>query len=265
MFKYSTLTIILLIILTYHNQAFAKTNSEPTKETKIASYRAFEDEDDFENYETESASEMKDPLEKYNRKIFIFNDTFDKYFLEHLAKAYRDQLPKPVRNVVRNFLTNLSLPVSTLNSVLQGKTENSLATFSHFLINSTIGVGGLFNIAGEKNIRYNHEDFGQTLGHYGVDSGIYIMIPFLGPSSARDLGGLAFDKSVSPIEFNILEIGGEENLIAVDYRLTLAATAGIDKREALIDIVEDVRKDSFDFYATLRSAYTQKRIAEIKN
>jgi phospholipid-binding lipoprotein MlaA len=170
-----------------------------------------------------------------------------------------------VRNVVRNFVTNLSLPVSTFNSILQGKSENSLATFSHFLINSTIGIGGLFNVAGEKNIRYNQEDFGQTLGHYGVDSGIYIMITFLGPSSARDLGGLAIDKSVNPIEFNLLEVGGERNLMPTDYRLALATTTGIDKRESLIDIIEDVRKDSFDFYATLRSAYIQKRVTEIKN
>lgn len=253
---------ILLTIFTYHNQALAQASD---KEMQVVSHKAFDDEDDFESYETTNIVEIKDPLESVNRKIFIFNDSFDKYFLEFVAKAYREQLPKPVRTVVRNFITNLSLPVSTFNSILQGKSENSLATFSHFLINSTIGIGGLFNVAGEKNIRYNQEDFGQTLGHYGVDSGIYIMIPFLGPSSARDLGGIAVDKSVNPIEFNLLEIGGERNLIPTDYRLALAATTGIDKRESLIDIIEDVRKDSFDFYATLRSAYIQKRVAEIKN
>jgi phospholipid-binding lipoprotein MlaA len=253
-------TTILLISFA-HGQAFA----EDIKQLNIATYQSFEDEDDFDTYETTSISEIKDPLEKYNRKIFVFNDTFDRYFLEHLAKAYREKLPKPIRNMVRNFLTNLSLPVSTVNSILQGKTENSLATFSHFLINSTVGIGGLFDVAGEKNIRYNHEDFGQTLGHYGVDSGIYIMIPFLGPSSTRDLGGLVVDKSINPVEFNLLEIGGETDLIGADYRFAIAAASGVDKRESLLDIIEDVRNDSFDFYATLRSAYIQKRNSEIKN
>lgn len=257
--------VVLLTIFTYHNQAFAKTATNKPAATDVKSYEAFNDDEDFENYESVNVAEIKDPLEKFNRKIFVFNDSFDKYFLEFVARAYREELPKPVRNVVRNFVTNLSLPISAFNSALQGKSENSLATFSYFLINSTIGIGGLFNVAGEKNIRYNQEDFGQTLGHYGVNSGVYIMIPFLGPSSTRDLTGLVVDKSMNPIEFNSFEIGGKEDLIETNYRLTLAATTVVDKREALLDIIEDVRKDSFDFYATLRSAYIQKRVAEIKN
>jgi phospholipid-binding lipoprotein MlaA len=253
--------ITLSIFLFLENKAFATNLGE---EKLTANYSAFENEDDFETYEESNISEIKDPFEKYNRQIFAFNDTFDKYFLEYVARAYRDNLPKPVRNVVRNFLTNLSLPISSVNSALQGKTENTMASFSYFLINSTIGIGGLFDVAGEKSIRYNQEDFGQTLGHYGVGSGIYIMFPFLGPSSGRDFGGMIFDKSINPMEFNFLEIGGERNFIDGEIRSALAATSGIDKREALLDLIEDVRKDSFDPYSTLRSAYIQKRNSEIK-
>lgn len=253
--------ITIFVSFTLINDSFAANKKTNT----VASYQAFDDEDDFESYEEINISDIKDPFEKYNRKIFAFNDTFDRYFLEYVAKAYRNNLPKPVRNTVRNFLTNLSLPISTVNSILQGKTENSLATFSNFLINSTIGIGGLLDVAGERNIKYNQEDFGQTLGYYGVGSGVYIMLPFLGPSSGRDFGGMIFDKSINPIELNLFEIGGETNLIDTEYRIAMAATSGVDKREALIDIIEDVRKDSFDFYATLRSAYAQKRSSEIKN
>lgn len=235
----------------------------------IASYyqkfdNDFDDEDDFESYESLNNTEISDPLEKYNRKIFAFNDAFDRYFLEHVAKEYRKLLPKPVRNVVRNFLTNLSLPVCTINSLLQGKGNNSLASFSHFLINTTIGIGGLFDIAGHKGIIYQQEDFGQTLGHYGVKSGPYIIIPFLGPSSGRDIGGLVLDSAISPTQLNILQFGGESDLIKQDHRLVIAGMSGIDKRESLIDVIDDVRKDSFDLYATLRSAYIQKRQSDIE-
>ncbi len=225
----------------------------------------FFDEEDFENYDSVNNEEVYDPLEKYNRKIFAFNDFLDRYFLEHIAKAYRNDIPRPVRDAVRNFLTNLSSPISTLNSFVQGKPENGLATFSNFLINSTIGVFGLFDIAGEKGIRYHQEDFGQTLGHYGVTSGPYLMVPFVGPSSIRDFSGSITDQIVSPTSYNIFKIGGKTYLIGKNRLILASAMRTVDTRESLIDIIDDVRKESFDPYATLRSAYTQKRNNEIKN
>lgn len=256
---------IFLALFSFSNLAVADDNEED-----LASYYQefdddFEDDDDFESYESISLTKISDPFEDYNRKIFAFNDAFDRYFLEFLAKEYRKLLPKPVRHIVRNFLTNLSLPVSTINSLAQGKGQNGLATFSHFLINSTIGIGGLFDVAGHKGIIYQKEDFGQTLGYYGVKPGPYIIIPFLGPSSGRDLGGLVFDKSINPIELNLLEIGGKTDLIDTNYRLAIAGMSGLDKRESLIDVIDDIRKDSFDLYATLRSAYMQKRESDIEH
>ena len=127
---------------------------------------------------------------------------------------------------VRNFLTNLTLPLSAVNSLLQGKVDNSLATFSSFLINSTIGIGGLFDPAGAKNIRYNYEDFSLT--------------------------------------FNVLEIGGKKGLITKGDSIGITVATAIDKRESMIEIIDDGHKDSFDFYAMIRSAYLQRRSAEIQ-
>ncbi|MBP7710521.1 MAG: VacJ family lipoprotein [Rickettsiales bacterium] len=243
----------ILAILVAPISAFANSNYGPL------------DESDFESYEDEKSVQIYDPFEKANRKIYVFNDYVDRYFLEHVAVFYRKGVPQTARHSIRNVLTNLSLPISAVNSLLQGKVDNGLATFSHFLINSTIGLGGIFNVAGEKNIRYKTEDFGQTLGHYGVGSGAYLMLPILGPSTLRDLSGYAADKSVGPLDFNVLEIGGTEDLVDPNYRLGLAAMSGIDKRESLINILDDIRTDSFDPYATIRSAFLQKRFTDIKN
>ncbi len=252
---------IISAAILFPNIAF----SEAQQTNTAMYYQKFEDEEEFETYESANISEIHDPYEKFNRKIYAFNDVFDRYFFEHVAKAYRRGVPQTARKSIHNFLNNLSLPLSAVNSLAQGKVDNCLATFSNFLINSTIGLAGLFDIAGEKGIFYKAEDFGQTLGHYGSGSGPYLVIPFLGPSSARDFSGWLTDKSIDPLGFNILEIGGREDLIEANYRIGISITSGIDKRESLIDIIDDIRKDSFDSYATIRSAYLQKRAAEIKN
>ncbi len=229
-----------------------------------ASMESFE-EMEFEDYEKENQITIHDPLEKFNRKVFVFNEVADKYLLEHIARLYRENLPKNARNALRNFLQNLYSPISLLNSIAQGKSENSMATFSSFLINSTLGIGGFIDVAHNKNIRYNREDFGQTLGFYGVGSGIYLVLPILGPSSGRDFSGTAFDSAINPIGFNIIEIG-EGEIYPDSYSIIgINILSGIDKRESLLDVISDIRKESFDPYATIRSAYLQKRQSDIKN
>lgn len=234
------------------------------KAEKISTTK-FSDENDFENYSNENNEEIYDPLEKYNRKVFVFNDFCDRYFLEYVAKTYRKDVPKPARQSVHNFLNNLSAPISAFNSFLQGKTDNGLATISNFLINSTIGIGGIFNVAERKSILYKQEDFGQTLGHFGINSGAYLMVPFYGPSSVRDFSGFITDQALSPASYNVAEIGGKNYLIGEDQFIAVSATRTVDSRESLLDIVDDIRKESFDPYATIRSAYLQKRNNDIKN
>ncbi len=254
--KIKLIVIILAFLLT--------SIPHPSFAAKASVKNDYDNEDDFSFYEEENVVKIYDPLEKMNRKIFTFNDIVDRCCVEHIALVYRQGVPPKARNMIHNFLNNLSRPISAVNSFLQGKTENGLATFSNFLINTTIGIGGIFDLASERGILYQQEDFGQTLGHYGVHSGAYLMLPILGPSSARDLGGMAVDKTVNFTDLNMLKIGGETDAIPTEYRIGAATTSGIDKRESLIEIVDDIRKDSFDPYATIRSAYLQKRATEIK-
>jgi phospholipid-binding lipoprotein MlaA len=224
------------------------------------------DDSEFEEYESlNNSAEIRDPLENFNRKIFSFNDNFDRYFFVHIAKIYRKDVPKVARKSIRNFLNNFSSPVSLFNSIIQGKKNNSLKTFSSFLINSTIGFGGLFDVASQKGISYKQEDFGQTLGYYGVSSGYYLVVPFLGPSSTRDFIGRISDQIISPTSINGFKIGGSYNLVGDEILVSINILSAIDTRESLIEIIEDVRKDSFDYYATVKSAYNQRRISEIKN
>ncbi|MES2961474.1 MAG: VacJ family lipoprotein [Pseudomonadota bacterium] len=258
------LTFIIFIIALQPYSSWSKAPTKKQKDTIATRYQTIDEEAEYAAFELQTSEEIYDPLEKMNRKVFIFNDYFDRYFFEYVAKFYRKGVPQGARMSIRNFLLNLSLPVSAVNSLLQGNVDNTLSTFSNFLINSTVGLGGLFDVAGEKGIKYRVEDFGQTLGHYRTGSGAYLVLPFLGPSSTRDLGGLLVDKSVNPFEFNLLEVGGREDLISSNTRLALAGAAGVDKRESLIDVIDSIKADSFDPYATFRSAYLQKRQTDIK-
>ncbi len=244
----------LILFLVTENSALAASNS---------AYDEDAIEEDFAKYSAHQPK-INDPAEKFNRKIFAFNETIDKYFFRYVALSYRKSLPKKARISIRNFLTNLTLPLSTLNSILQGNADNGLATFSSFLINSTIGIGGLFDPAGANNIRYSHKDFAGTLGHYGASSGAYLVIPILGPSSTRDFTGLVMEKAIDPLSFNALSIGGEKGLITKGDSTAITVATAIDNREAMIELVDEGRKDSFDFYAMVRSAYLQKRSTEVQ-
>ena len=223
-------------------------------------------EKEFSKFESEiNKGSIHDPFENFNRKVYKFNDTLDRYFIEHIARSYRKSVPKPARTSIRNFLDNLTLPISALNSFAQGKVDNGLATISSFLINSTLGLGGFFEISRKKGIDYEREDFGQTLGYWGANSSNFLMLPFFGPSNARDLGGFIFDRSLDPLSFNMLNIGGNSDFIDGKYRVANTVIKVIDNREELLDIFDGIRKDSFDPYATIRSAYLQRRLAQIEN
>ena len=248
--------ILFFIFLAQSSLAFAAKKS------------SFE-EDEYELYEQsfsqKNEQKIYDPLEKINRKVFYINDFVDIHLTEPVAKGYRSYVPKFFRTSIRNFLINLSLPISAGNSFLQGKVNNGLATTSHFIINSTVGIGGIFNIAEKKKIYYQREDFGQTLGHYGASPGPFLILPLFGPSTVRDATGLAADTSVSFMGLNALKIGGSrESIIEDDVRVGYIIVSGVDKREDLLDVISDARKNSFDIYAAMRSLYIQNRNSKIK-
>ncbi len=253
--------ILLFIIATFSAQA---QNAQINYKIEDNEFSDIDLSEDYFEIDIKSKNnQASDPFEKINRKIFTFNDYIDRYFLEHIAKGYRKYLPKIFRNVIRNFITNISLPLSITNSLLQGKVENSLSSSSAFLINTTIGIGGLFDIANNKGIKYNREDFGQTLGRYGFPNGPYLMLPLFGPSNLRDFSGWVINKSIDPFNLNLLRIGGDYNIISNNLRSSFSSISVIDGRESLIKIIEDLRSDSFDPYSTIKSAYTQRRNSEI--
>lgn len=253
--------LLLIIFSFFSSNVFAKTVKNSLKNNLNNSNS---EDSEIQNYQSPTTVKIQDPYEKINRQIFAFNESFDRYFFEHVAKTYRKTVPNPARRMVRNFLANLSLPISAVNSLAQGKIDNGLSTFSTFLINSTIGVGGLFNVAKSKGINYNFEDLGQTMGFYNIDQGSFIMLPVLGPSTSRDFVGFVADKAINPLNFNIAEIGGQRNLVDSNYLAVAGSLLAVDTRESLIDIIDDIRQDSFDPYATIRFAYLSKRVREIK-
>lgn len=223
----------------------------------------FEEFRDFD-FQVKPTKEVYDPFEPVNRKVFIFNEFIDRHFVRHVAIYYQKSLPIAVRKSIRNFFDNIKSPFTVANSLLQGNSENAMAGFSSFLINSTLGVGGLFDVAGRKDILYYEEDLGQTFATYGIGPGPYLILPFLGPSNIRDTSGLIITNLSDPLSINIFKVG--DNEIVNDELLTgFTVVSLIDKRESLLKIVDDMRENSFDIYATTRSAYIQNRQSKINN
>lgn len=200
-------------------------------------------------------TEIYDPLEDVNRAVFSVNDAVDQAIAAPVARGYRAVTPKLARDGVRNFLRNLRTPVNLANQVLQGDIEGAAADISRFAINTTIGVAGLFDVAADTGLKYEYEDFGQTLAVWGVGHGPYLVLPLIGPSSFRDATGLLADTLADPVRLYLYNTDKEGW-----YYARVGATA-LDRREELLDALDDLRKNSFDYYAAMRSAYMQKREA----
>ena len=196
-----------------------------------------------------------DPLEVPNRMFFAFNEALDFAVIRPIAVTYRFIVPTGVRNTVRNFLRNLRSPVTLANDLLQGDLERAEITFTRFFINSTIGMLGLFDIAAESGFPYHDEDFGQTMGTYGAGEGFYLVLPVLGPSSLRDGAGRVVDMFLDPLTY----------IAPQEFALGRAAATGVDFRSRNIDELDQLKADSLDFYARIRSLYRQFRDNEINN
>lgn len=206
-----------------------------------------------------AGGEIADPAESVNRGIFKFNDAVDSVTLKPIAQGYRAITPQPVRTSVRNFLRNLESPVIVANQALQGDVEGTAASTMRALINTTFGIGGLFDVAAQAGIPHEDEDFGQTLAVWGLDHGAYVMLPLLGPSSVRDATGLAVDSIADPVNL-WLDNTDREHLIY--WRMGARA---IDAREEYLDLLADLKKNSVDYYAAVRSTYVQYRAAAVSD
>lgn len=199
--------------------------------------------------------EVYDPFEPMNRKIFAFNMGFDKVILRPAAVAYRAVLPMGVREANTNFLDNLESPVIFLNDLLQLKPARAGNTLARFGINTFVGFLGFFDPAEAMGIEYHDEDFAQTLGHYGVSSGPYLMLPFLGPLPPRDTAGFVVDIFTDPMTY----ILWERRTLAI----ALFATDTVDVRHQFLDQTDELERSSVDYYAAIRSLYMQRMDALI--
>ena len=196
--------------------------------------------------------EISDPFEDLNRDIFIFNEKLDEKFLKPAALTYRKVTPQFARTGVTNFFNNLEEIDTTINQVLQGEIKYAFNDAGRFVINTTIGLFGLIDVASKMGLERHEEDFGQTLGVWGFDSGPYIMIPFLGPSNPRDL----LSRPISSFLSGTFAM--EDN----DVKITLIGIDALDTRERLLDAETLIIGDKYIF---IKDAYVQSREYEINN
>lgn len=196
-----------------------------------------------------TAGNPRDPAEGFNRAMFAFNEGVDKAVIKPAAKAYDAVLPTPVRTGVSNFFANLQDLWIAINNLLQGKPRQAVSDVGRFAINSTIGIVGLFDIASEAGLEKHDEDFGQTLGRWGVGDGAYLVLPFIGPRTVRDTFGYALDAWVDPVW----------RVDDIPTRNILVATRVVSIRADLLPADKPLQDAALDKYSYIRDAYLQRR------
>ncbi|MEO8936667.1 MAG: VacJ family lipoprotein [Burkholderiaceae bacterium] len=200
----------------------------------------------------------RDPLEPFNRRVFAVNQSLDRAVIKPVAKAYRDALPETVRDRIRAFVDNLGEPLTFANDLLQGRGEAAGITGRRFLINSTIGLAGLFDRATELGEVRQSGDFGQTLYAWGIADGPYLMLPFFGPSTVRDAFGFGVDTYASPMG----HIGSDAT--RTKSGVTVGVVGGVDLRSRNIETLDAIEAASLDYYVYLRSVWRQHREATLR-
>ena len=222
------------------------------------------DTDGENNMSNKNSGEVKDCFESVNRATFKFNQVLDGVVFEPLAKAYR-VLPSPVRAGTSNALDNLSTLVTIPNNLLQGDLKKATVNTGRFIVNTTIGIVGIFDVAEKVGFpEYEKEDYGQTLGVMGVGEGCYVVLPVLGPSTVRDTVGSLANLMGGDAWYNVTVANDTQHFSDFDYYATRAG-AGIDFRAKNIESFDNLEKNSMDFYASVRSLYLQDRQQKIAN
>ncbi|HTJ95987.1 MAG TPA: VacJ family lipoprotein [Rhodocyclaceae bacterium] len=196
-----------------------------------------------------TSSNPKDPIEGFNRAMYGVHEGIDTVVLKPVAKGYDAVLPDPVQTGVTNFFSNIGDLAISLNDLLQAKPGDALSDLGRFVINSTVGVLGLFDVATKAGLEKHDEDFGQTFGRWGVGDGAYVFIPVFGPRTARDTVGLVFDVWVDPIT----------NIDNVPTRNSLLALRAVNTRADLLPADKVIEEAALDKYSYIRDAYLQRR------
>lgn len=198
----------------------------------------------------------RDPLEGLNRGIYKFNDVADKAVVKPVAGAYKAALPSPVRTGVNNFFDNLTTLTTMINNLLQFKFSRAMDDAGRFVINTTFGVAGLIDVASKDGVPKHNEDFGQTLGHWGVGSGPYLVLPFVGPSTVRDTAGFAVDTTFFDPIYQLNDIRTRNQLYIVKL---------IDTRAQYLPASDLLDEAALDPYAFMRDAYLQRRESQVQD
>ncbi|MDD5373191.1 MAG: VacJ family lipoprotein [Sulfurimonas sp.] len=261
--RFIYLTICLSIILNF--AGCSSKNIE--KPSEAALYEAKENNavnGDVEEFSDEfKTEEVYDPFSGYNRFMTGFNDGAYEYVLKPVSKGYKTVLHVEIRESVRNFFNNLYFPMRFANNILQGKLSYASEEGARFVLNTTVGIAGLFDPAKSCfELQAHEEDFGQTLGFYGVGSGPHIVLPLLGPSNLRDMISLYPDSLLSPIDYNERRYWTLTDTLA-EY-LEAKSLENINYMSLNMDRYEKMRKDAVDLYPYLRDVYEQYRNKQIK-
>ncbi|MEO7152386.1 MAG: VacJ family lipoprotein [Burkholderiaceae bacterium] len=196
-----------------------------------------------------------DPWEKWNRKVFNFNEDLDAKILKPVATVYSNVVPQPVRNGIGNFFGNAADAWSAINNVLQGKFELGVQDATRFGVNTVFGIFGIVDIATEMGLDHQYEDFGQTLGHYGVGAGAYMVLPLFGPSTVRETAVLPLERAVSPAL--VINDGGTQ--------WGITALQLVNKRASLLGASRVIEGIALDKYSFVRDAYLQRRRSLVRD
>jgi len=255
-FVFSLFSLLLLVVLCGPVLAVEKVPPQTVFDPETVTDNFDEDfKDDFkDDFDGEEQPLISDPLEPLNRSIFWLNDKFYFYLVKPIARGFRI-VPRPIRQSIDNFFANLRSPVRAANALLQFKIKDTGTELGRFVVNTTIGWGGLFDPA-EYSLGWKEksEDFGQTLGHYGVGTGWYLVVPVFGPSSVRDGFGSYADMFLDPWYYAKIR----EREYYSSKALGLVNSLSLDP-----DVYEGIKRDALDPYLFIRAAYAQHRLANV--
>ena len=222
------------------------------------------DTDGENSLSKKNSGNVKDCFEGLNRSSFALNQGLDKVIFKPVAKGYR-VLPSPIRKGTSNVLINLSSLVTIPNNILQGEFKTAGINTGRFIVNTTVGILGIFNVAKKFGFsEYVKEDYGQTLGVWGVGPGCYLVLPVLGPSTVRDTTGSFMNLLGGDPYYNASTHGNNEYLTKSQY-ITTKILTGVDFRAKNIEAIDNLEKNSLDFYASVKSLYLQDRQRKIAN
>jgi phospholipid-binding lipoprotein MlaA len=243
MFKRLTITIICIFLLAFHANAGSDGELALKKD---------------------QPQEIKDCFEKLNRATFAFNQGLDKALIKPIAEGYRN-LPDPIQKGTKNAVTNLSTLITIPNNILQGDVKTAIINTGRLVVNTTVGLLGTVDVANKMGFpKYEKEDYGQTLGKWGVGPGCYMVLPVLGPSTVRDTAG-SFANILGGDPWYNASVHGNNEFLSEGAYITSKALSGIDFRSDNLESLDNLEKNSIDFYASLRSLYLQDRENKINN